>query len=130
MKKQAQIIKKEYITKTDLPGCPKDTIIVVEIKGTKKSKYYKAVSKSLLAKSVIVRQGNGPFLAMNEKILNLYIKYYFVNSKGEIHEALVGKDKRADTFRKSIGNYHENKDKANTYIKKFTSEFYNEKGFS
>lgn len=53
---------------------------------------------------------------IREDNLELLKTYWFINSKGIACIETEGRDKTADQFRKSIGNYHGSKDEANAYI--------------
>ena len=41
--------------------------------------------------------------------------YWFINSKGTVHYAIIGKDEEADSWRKVSGNYFNTKEAASNY---------------
>lgn len=64
----------------------------------------------------IIENDSNRYGLFSEKDIKKYETYYFVNSKGKICNTVIGMDPDADSFRISIGNYHNDKDKCGNYL--------------
>lgn len=64
---------------------------------------------------IIVKNGDR-FYLVPEKLIHKPELYFYVSSKGIIHKAYAGRDKKADVFRKSVGNYCHTKYDAEVYV--------------
>lgn len=69
----------------------------------------------------IIKNDSDKFALFKENYISKYETYYFVNSKGQICNTIVGRDPAADTFRLSIKNYHTSAEDCKVYIKTITS---------
>lgn len=55
---------------------------------------------------------NGKKIQVDIRHIKLAETYYFIDSKGKIQIATIGKDVSADNYRKNISNYFDSKDEA------------------
>src|SRR6478735_4908807 len=69
---------------------------------------------------VVVKHGNFTE-KIQEKNLLVYMVYYFINSSGELHSALIGQNEIADDFRKKSNNYFDVKEDAITRLNEIMS---------
>jgi hypothetical protein len=49
---------------------------------------------------------------VSEDDVNIFKAYYFISSSGEVHKAVLGKDKKSDNFRMKSNNCYDSKDDA------------------
>lgn len=65
--------------------------------------------------NVILSHNNNHYI-VPESMVFVPEKYYFVSSEGIVHPAWTGRNIKADTFRKSVGNMHASKEGARVYV--------------
>lgn len=63
----------------------------------------------------VIVKFNDRFYLVSEKLIFKPEKYFYLSSKGVIHEAWLGRDEDADKHRKSVGNMHSTKHDVNVY---------------
>lgn len=65
--------------------------------------------------TLIVKYGNLTE-RVQEKNLFSYKVYYFINSSGDLHSALIGQNEKVDDFRRKSNNYFDIKEDAITHL--------------
>lgn len=58
---------------------------------------------------------------VSEDDVNIFKAYYFINSSGEIHNAILGRDRKSDNFRMKSNNCYDSKDDAVDALHKILS---------
>jgi hypothetical protein len=73
------------------------------------------------SKIYVVIKFNDVKYIVSEDDVNIFKAYYFINSSGEVHNAILGRDRKSDNFRMKSNNCYESKDDAVDALHKILS---------
>lgn len=107
--KKCNVYLESYISKTfDIPAYTSFVILDFYIK-PRSSKIY-----------VVIKLNDVKYI-VSEDDVNIFKAYYFINSSGEVHNAILGRDRKSDNFRMKSNNCYESKDDAVDALHKILS---------